>query len=59
MWELGIGISDPVDREDLSWHHWDGAGKYVGGKNEVLRKESEQGDGTFAGRGKPLRNLGK
>ena len=28
-------------------------------QNEVLEKESELGDGTFASRGKPLRNLGK
>lgn len=59
MWELDIGLSGSVDREDLSWYHWDGARKYVGGNNEVLGKENERSDRTFAGRGKPLRNLGK
>lgn len=52
MWELDIDVGGSVDRERLSWYHWDGGREYVGAKNEVLEKESELGEGTFANRGK-------
>lgn len=46
-----------MDREDLSWYHWDEAKEYVGAKHEILEKESELGDRIFANRGKRLEEI--
>lgn len=43
-----------MDREDLSWYHWDEAKEYVGAKNEISEKESKLDDRIFANRGKRL-----